>query len=209
VCGRFTHMYRWRELVRLMRLTVPSLPEDPKPSCNVAPTQPAPIVRRDGEAWNLGEARWGLMPPWATKPGPINARAETIATLPMFRSAFAKRRCIIPASGFYEWQKTGGKVKQPWYIYRADGEPLLLAGIYEVRDDGETFAIITCAANEFLRPMHDRMPVVLEPESVAQWLGAPDTALLRPAADGVLTAHTVGTRVNSPKNDDPGLVEPV
>src|SRR5262249_35282269 len=99
---------------------------------------------------------------------------------------------------------------QPWHISRADGEPLLLAGIWEPGPDGEdTFAVITTAANEFMSRFHDRMPLVLEPEKVGEWLNGTDESLIKPAADGILTAHKVSTRVNSPKNNDPGLVEPL
>jgi putative SOS response-associated peptidase YedK len=206
MCGRFTHMYSWREIHDLLSLTGESAPAGFGTSYNVAPTQLSPVVRLIDAGRTAAMLKWGLMPSWATKPGPFNARAETVATLPTFRSAFKARRCIVPASGFYEWQKTGAKVKQPWYIHRADGAPLLFAGLWESNAQGETFTIITTAANAFMRSMHDRMPVVLEPESAGPWLAAPAPGLLRPAADGILTAHKVSGRVGSPKNNEPGLI---
>jgi len=115
----------------------------------------------------------------------------------------------VPVSGFFEWQKLDEKTKQPWYIYRADGKPLLFAGLWEGDSERENFTIITTRANEFMGMVHDRMPVILEPEQAHAWLRAPETALLAPAADGVLTAHKVSTRVNSPKNNDPSIIEAV
>lgn len=207
MCGRYTRIYTWRQVREFLDITVEMVPEM-APSYNVAPSQSEPICRlNEGGQRELAAATWGLMPPWATKPGPINARAETVATQPMFRSAFAKRRCVVPVSGFYEWQDTGGKVKQPWYIRRADDAPFLFAGLWEVRPDGESFAIITTAGNGFMRTIHDRMPVVLEPESIGRWLTDPDASLLIPCAEGVLTAHKVSTRVNTPRHNDPSLVE--
>ncbi len=224
MCGRFTAMYTNHELTLLMNLIYHGAALPPgfweriearraatrRNRFNIAPTQDALVLTQTaaGEP-DLVEMKWGIMPAWAQKAGPCNARSETAAGLPMFRSAFKQRRCIVPASGFYEWQKLGEKAKQPWYITRADGRPLLFAGLYESNDKGETFTVLTTGANEFMSAMHDRMPVVLEPERAKGWLDAPDDGLLVPASDGVLTAHPVSTRVNSPRNDDPSLVEPV
>jgi putative SOS response-associated peptidase YedK len=194
-----------------MRLTAPDQPLDFEPSYNVSPTQRAVIVRGAGGGREAMLASWGLRPAWmrSRKP-PINARAETIATSPMFREALRSRRCVVPVSGFYEWQNVeGAKAKQPWYIHRADREPLLFAGLFENGPQGDTFTIITTDANATVRPVHDRMPVVLEPESVAAWLDGPDRGLLRPAADGVLSSHKVGAGVGSPRNNDAGLIAPI
>lgn len=220
MCGRFTYRYTWAQLHALLNLSNPGASLtglfDPAqgvfgPRFNVAPTQRAPVVRaRPDGSLVIDALIWGLQPPWLAKPGPINARAETASTQPMFRSAFKGRRCVVPVSGFYEWQAGGvGKAKQPWYIHRADGQPLLLAGLWEARDGLETFTVITTGPNEFMARLHNRMPATLEPEQARPWLSSPDQSLLAPAADGVLTAHTVSTRVNSPRNDEPSLVEPV
>lgn len=209
MCGRFTILYTWQQLHRLMRLTTDRPLEIPT-GYNIAPTQLAPIVRADGPGRVAELAVWGLTPRWAERPGPINARAETLADKPMFRGPLQKRRCLVPVSGFYEWQAVEGqKAKRPWYIYRADGEPLVLAGLYEVRDEGPSFTIVTTAANNFMAPMHDRMPAVLEPEAAGAWLGSPDTSLLAPAADGVLAAHRVSPAVNRPQNQGPELIAAV
>jgi putative SOS response-associated peptidase YedK len=153
--------------------------------------------------------RWGLIPPWWKKmaketPSTFNARAETVAAKPFFRSAFKRQRCIIPASGFYEWVSAGkGQPKQPHYITATDGSPLAFAGLWSRWRDIETeqevlsATIIVTNANETLRPIHDRMPVVLEHENVAPWLsGDAGTELLIPAAEEKLTSWPVSTRVN-------------
>jgi putative SOS response-associated peptidase YedK len=182
--------------------------------------------------------RWGLVPFWAKDVSIgsrlINARAETVSTKPAFRRAFARRRCLLPADGFYEWQAAGdGQVgdgprtrKQPYFIHRADGGVLAFAGIYELwRDsavaDGDpgawlwTAAIITTRAQDDLGRIHDRMPMVIEPERWSDWLDpsqADDAklhALLAPAASGGLTSYPVSTEVNSVRHNGPGLIEPV
>lgn len=193
---------------------------------NVAPTQTVPVVvqRDDGER-EMVQMRWGLVPSWAKdeKIGNrlINARSETAAEKPSFRAAMKQRRCLVPVTGFYEWQKRRGGSKQPFYIHRADGEPIALAGLWESwtnRDNGEvleTFTILTTTANDAIAALHDRMPVIVEPEDFQRWLdpSTKDAAalidLLQPAADGVLTMHPVSSRVNTPKNDDASLIEPV
>ncbi|HYE03241.1 MAG TPA: SOS response-associated peptidase [Phycisphaerales bacterium] len=225
MCGRYTRSYTWKEVHDFLDLQFPEQAEI-APSYNVAPTQASPIVRRDAEGRRgLAMARWGLVPGWAKdeKIGSqlINARCETLSTTPAYRTAFARDRCVVPVSGFYEWQASGGGRgrggKQPWYVRRADGAIMCLAGLCARCGRGagpvETFSIATTAANEFMAPLHDRMPVVLEPEDVAAWLdpaASPEAlaALLRPAAAGVLTGWEVSRRVNSPRCDEPGLIEP-
>lgn len=223
MCGRYAlHVlaHELAELLSAIRWTPYSA------RYNIAPTQFAPILRLgDDGARELVPAKWGLIPSWAKDANignrMINARAETAAEKPAFRTAMKRRHCIVPASGFYEWQKIeGSKTKQPWYIHRADPAPLALAGLWEIWKDGhpqgntiESFTILTTEANGLMRPLHDRMPVILEPEEIDRWLD-PDThpnivtALLDPAANGVLDAHQVSTRVNSPKNDDAALIDP-
>ena len=206
MCGRYTHQFSWKQIHRLLSLTTPEIQFEH--SYNVAPTLRAPIVRDLDMGRGVEMAVWGLKPTWSDgRVAPINARSESVATSPMFRGAFKSRRCVVAASGFYEWQRVNGS-KQPWYITRADGEAMLLAGLFEIGHGGTTFTIITTSANTLMGTIHDRMPAVLEPESVQRWLAEPDASLLRPAADGVLMAHPVSTRVNSPKNNDATLIQP-
>jgi putative SOS response-associated peptidase YedK len=166
--------------------------------------------------------RWGLIPSWADDASIgnrlINARAETAAEKPSFRSAFKHRRCLIPTSGFYEWQKVGTK-KQPHYIRRPDEVPFAFAGLWERWEKGgepiESCTILTTEANGMMRPIHDRMPVILGPEAWGQWLdpegkeSLPLKPLLRPYPDDWLTAYPVSTRVNNPKYDAPACVAPL
>lgn len=161
-----------------------------------------------------------MLPYWtkdrAKAQRPINARAETVTTSGMFKGAFTSRRCIVPAAAFYEWRKTGGP-KQPFAFARQDGQPLALAGLWEGfrEPSGEvtrTFAILTTAANETMRAIHDRMPVILEPEDWPVWLGEQDghaTLLLRPAPEGTLKLWPVSPRVNTPKNNAAHLLDPL
>ncbi len=193
------------------------------PSWNVAPSQPAMVVRRHPET---GERRldlltWGLVPHWtkdlAKARKPINARAETVATSPMFREAFHRRRCIVPADAFYEWQAQDNGPKQPYAIARRDGYLLAFAGLWEgwrgpAGEILRTFSIIVTVANEDLAPIHDRMPVILEQRDWPAWLGeqeADPTELLRPAEAGTVRIWPVSTRVNKPANNDAALLEPV
>ncbi len=187
------------------------------PRYNIAPSQDAPVVRAadDGGARELAMLRWGLIPPWAKEAAignrMINARAETAAEKPSFRAAFKKRRCLVPADGFYEWKLEGTR-KQPYRVFLDGGGTLAFAGLWERwRGGGETiesFAILTTDANPLLAPIHDRMPVILEPAAWPAWLEVEGTppealaALLAPAPDDALDAYPVSTRVNSPRNDD-------
>lgn len=219
MCGRFASTLPPEFVARLFG-TVNPLP-NVAPTWNLAPSQDSMVVRRhpgSGER-HLDLLRWGLIPHFTKDPKggrkPINARAEAAATSGMFREAFAMRRCIVPAAAFYEWRKTGEK--QPFAFARQDGQPIALAGLWEGwRDpDGQavrTFLIITTAANEMMRPIHDRMPVVLEPEDWPAWLGEQDgdpSTLLRPPGEGVLKLWPVSPLVNSPRNDRPDLLEPL
>ena len=220
MCGRFSSTLPAEFLRRLFGAEgdLPNL----GPSWNLAPSQDALVVRRHPEtgARRLDALRWGLVPHFtkdlkeARKP--INARAETVASSGMFRSAFAARRCIVPAGLFYEWRKAGSG-KQPYAIARADKAPLAFGGIWEGwrSPEGEvlrSFAIITTGANREMSALHDRMPLVLEEPDWRLWLGedAGDAAaLLRPAPNGTLQAWPVSPRVNSPRNNDAGLLEPM
>ena len=203
------------------------------PRFNVAPSQTVPVVRnqvgdeleiirrKDGAAAReLVPARWGLIPSWAKDASigykTINARAEGIAGKPAFRDAYRRRRCIVPASGFYEWRKRGGP-KQPHLIRRRDGEPIGFAGLWESWTDRATgevvtsCTIVTTAPNELMAELHDRMPVILDPVDYDAWLDPTDprgSELLRACPAEWLEAVPVSARVNSPRNDDPGIVEP-
>lgn len=221
MCGRYVFKVRLQVLHRLF----PELAGLPFPTLrerwNAAPTQELPIIRatpgNQPLALELVEAKWGLVPSWAEtpKPGPINARSETVASNALFRNAFKSRRCVVPASGFYEWQERMLAPKLPLYITRADDEPALMAGLWEKRGELETFTIITVPSQGAMKEIHERTPAILEPGSeVRVWLD-PSTLLeqaraaIHPAHDGILQWHPVSNRVNSPKNDGPELVEPV
>jgi putative SOS response-associated peptidase YedK len=187
---------------------------------NIAPTQEVPIVRltRDRAARELIMVRWGLVPFWADDLAIgnrlINARCETVHTARAFREAYGRRRCLVPADGFFEWQKQG-KLRQPFLIERKDRAPFAFAGLWERwrgADDAvvRSCTIITCPANELVAPLHDRMPVILAPEAHAQWLD-PNTdarGLLTPCPSAWLESYPVNPRVNSPKNDDPDCIQP-
>jgi len=217
MCGRFTSLLS-PELLAVIYEVLP--PPDLPPRYNIAPSQPVMIVRSDVSGHReLASVNWGLIPSWAKDPNIghslINARAETVAEKPSFRTAFLRRRCIIPASGFYEWVSVEG-TKQPWYIKGFEERPLSLAGLWErwQSPDGsliETCAIITTTANELMAPIHDRMPVILPPESISIWLELstnPDEVknLLRPCAPESLTAYTVSNLVNNPRFDSPSCI---
>ena len=224
MCGRYTQVRSWRELVDLYKITETATPLNLAARYNIAPTQDVPVVRNgpDGRGRELVSLRWGLVPSWAKDidiaSRLINARAETVAEKPSFRDAYKQRRCLIPADGFYEWQKQSQGPKQPYYITSADGGPLTFAGLWERWEkaaDGrpvETCTIITTEANERLKPIHHRLPVVLIADSHDAWLGVEGqrnvAALLEPVSSGALEAIPVSTHVNNTRNDDPRCVEP-
>ena len=204
MCGRFTRMYTWRELVALYRLTDPAPPSNLQPHYNICPTETIDaVIERDGKRV-LEQMRWGLVPSWWKKPlkelrlATFNARAETVAEKPFFRSAFKRTRCLIPPSGYYEW-KTIGKDKQPVYFTRRDGQIMTIAGLWSEWNNPEmgkpqnTCTMIITEANDFVAGVHDRMPVLLEEKQVDQWLdnGVVPTSLLKvlkPAASASLRA---------------------
>jgi putative SOS response-associated peptidase YedK len=197
----------------------------PVPSWNVAPSQIGMVLRVHPETGrrHIDGLQWGLLPHYvrdlATARRPINARAETVATTGMFRDAFLKRRCLVLAQAFYEWQRpAGGKgARMPFAIARADGETMAMAAIWEGwrnRETGEvvrSFAVITTEANALMAPIHDRMPVIVEKSDWPVWLGEEPgdyAALMRPAADGVLKAWPVSPAVGNPRIDGPELLMP-
>ncbi|HZL25576.1 MAG TPA: SOS response-associated peptidase [Acidobacteriaceae bacterium] len=195
------------------------IPPDIEPHYNIAPSQMQPVVRlaKDGTR-ELAAMRWSLVPHWATDKSiaykTINARAETIATAPAFRDAFKRHRCLIPATGFYEWKKVGAG-KQPYHIGMIDGAPFAFAGLWSSwkNPEGEwmdTYTVVTTTPNELAAKVHNRMPVILAAEDYARWLDVaqPNAGeLLRPYPADEMKAYPVSTRVNTPKHDDARLIE--
>jgi putative SOS response-associated peptidase YedK len=255
MCGRFVSARKRLELLEEFAVERDAVPADRNPDYNVAPTKriyavldhkeerAARPIRSEGSGAPSGGTggrpperelrlvRWGLVPSWAKdKAGGarlINARSETVASKPAFRAAFAKRRCLIPADGYYEWQ-TIEKVKQPYYIYRTDGGILAFAGLYELwrdaalPDDHEdawywSATIITTQATDEIGQIHDRTPMVIAPENWTDWLDPANNekelllTTMRPAmaGPGGLTSHRVATAVNSVRNNGPDLIEPL
>lgn len=153
--------------------------------------------------------RWGLIPHWAKDPAIgnklANARAESIEERPAFRDAFRQWRCLVPASGFYEWQTIAGR-KHPWYFKPKDAELFALAGITALWQGIRSVSLITTTPNEVMEPVHDRMPVIIKPEDYAAWLERPDAELLAPYPAERMAAWPVSPRVSRPENDDPGLI---
>ena len=257
MCGRFASARKRMELLEEFGVQRDRAEADLEPDYNVAPTKKVYAVltrerhapsddaaAKDAEGTAHGDVapgqperqlrvvRWGLVPYWAKDPAigsrMINARAETVAEKPAFRRAFARRRCLLPADGFYEWQQVtdaaGGKRKQPYFIYRADGGVLAFAGLYELwrdpavaeEDPGSwlwTATIITTRAQDEVGQIHDRMPMVIERSAWQDWLDPASTEaadvsrLLVPAAAGGLTSHPVSTAVNNVRNNGPQLTD--
>jgi putative SOS response-associated peptidase YedK len=218
MCGRYTLRTPVQTLAEEFGI-VGTLPEV-QPRYNVAPTQEVAAVLTEDDERHLEMLRWGLIPSWADDPAignrMINARAETVSEKPSFRKAFKERRCLIPADGFYEWQKTGSG-KQPYYIRMEDGSPFAFAGLWEIwgryGEEIRSCTILTTDANELVGEVHPRMPVILPPEDYGPWLGPdiqeaePLLDLLRPYPDEAMEAYQVSRLVNSPSNDDERCVE--
>lgn len=193
------------------------------PSYNAAPQSTQPVVRLSADTGKREFAlmRWGLVPYWArdTKIGysTINARAEEVTARPLYREAFKRRRCLIPADAFYEWQQTGAKAKQPFAFALASGEPYAFAGLWErwkprEGEPLETFTILTTDPNELAERVHDRMPVILEPRDYERWMDPADSSrppvdLLRPYPAEKMRAWPVNDRVGNVRNDDPDLLK--
>lgn len=220
MCGRYTLTDPGEELVRHFGLS--ELPADYRPRYNIAPTQQVTAIL-NGDGRRAGALRWGLIPSWAKDPAisnrMINARGETVAEKPSFRSAFRRRRCLIPADGFYEWQQVDGR-KQPVRIVRHDGGIFAFAGLWESwrPNDDEvvyTCTIITTDANDTLRPIHHRMPVIIPPESYDLWLDReidePEALLplLRPRPNDEFRAYPVSTFVNNARNEAEECIKPL
>lgn len=221
MCGRYTLHSPKRLIVEHFKLNNRITIE---PRYNIAPSQEVPVIRPAGEGnRELVKLRWGLIPFWAEEPktgySMINARAETVAKKPAFRAAFRKRRCLVPADGFYEW-KTSARGKQPHHIRMRDHSIFAFAGLWEHWEDEdgqmiESCTIIVTDANELLRPIHDRMPVILDQEQYSSWLDVENVnaqraqELLIPYPGDRLQAYPVSTRVNSPTHDDDGCITPL
>jgi len=225
MCGRYNLFTSAAELNRLFGVM---FADDLQPRYNIAPTQTVPVVRRLDNQRRLTAMRWGLVPSWAQdiKIGyrMINARAETITEKNSFKTAFRRRRCLLPASGFYEWKKLDAKSKQPYHITLANGEPFAFAGLWEswrgppdnpLSEPLLTCTIITTAANELLGELHDRMPVILPREHYELWLDpsfealGPLQELLVPYAADDMQAVPVKPLVGNVKNDTPACVEEI
>jgi len=197
MCGRYA-LHANPEVVAL-QFGLDALPEF-KASYNVCPGSDVLVVRGRRKAALL---RWGAGNRM------INARAETLSERPLFRSAFRQYRCLVPASGFYEWQSVAGR-KQPWYVLPREAPLFALGGIVLLWQGARSVAIVTTAANELMSGIHDRMPVIIPPERYADWLGPEDaTALLPPYPAKRMQAHPVSPRVNAPANDDEALLRPI
>jgi putative SOS response-associated peptidase YedK len=222
VCGRINLWMSSAELAQVFELF-----REPEwlPRYNLGPMQQILSIRQHPKVVRLAEpVQWGLVPSWAKSPnnGPPlnNARGETITTKPSFRDSFQKRRCLIPANGFYEWKRLDNKTKQPWNIFLADGQPLALAGIWDhwQTPDGDTLescAVITTEANEFMSQIHDRMPVILAKSDWDFWLNPeetnPDffTRLLVPCPNEWLKGNAVSSLVNLVSHDSPECIREV
>lgn len=218
MCGRFTVTLQPAEFQLAFNLG--EFPSDLAERYNVSPTQAVPVVR-DAVTRNVEALHWGLIPSWAKDETIasrlINARSETLAEKPSFRSAYARRRCLILADGFYEWQSTGPKSpKQPYYFQLKDGRPFMFAGLWESwrTPDGSdklTCTIITTSANDLIRPFHERMPVILTGERIWQWLAPAPIAdvahLLAPYNSQAMTTRPVNRMVNSSGVDSPQCLD--
>ncbi|MDX1493029.1 MAG: SOS response-associated peptidase [Longimicrobiales bacterium] len=226
MCGRYTLAVP--EGALLEAFDVPELTFDYRayrPRYNVAPGQEAPVVAQDDQGRRIGLLEWGFLPSWKDEPaGPfVNARSESVASKRSFAEAFRRRRCLVPADGFYEWRREGGG-KVPYWFHPEEGEVLSFAAIWEawrppLDAPGDVrprhgFAILTTAANADVADVHHRMPVVIPSSGRDRWLDrgravADLEELLRPAPEGTFQARRVSTRVNRPDDDDAGLIEAV
>lgn len=223
MCGRFTLTATFTEIINRFEIEAAIQEEIYNPNFNAAPSQQVLSVINDGTKNRLGYLRWGLVPSWAKdeKIGykMINARAETLTEKPSFRNAFKKKRCIVIADSFYEWKRHDDKSKTPMRIKLKSDNLFAMAGLWEhwKSPSGESVyscTVITTKPNELVKDIHDRMPVILEPENEKLWLGS-DTAaddlikLLRPLDESLMEAYEVSSLVNSPKNNSPNLIQKI
>ena len=230
MCGRYVSSSQPDEIARYFGAAMSETVAETaaEPNFNVAPTNTVYVVLDTGEVRRLEVARWGLVPSWAKDPSigskMINARAETLATKNAFKRAFQRKRCIVPADGFYEWKVVPGqRRKQPMYIHRADGDRLAFAGLWELWRNPEapddpplrSCTIITGPANAIVAEVHDRMPVMLPPDAWTTWLDHANHdldvlgKLLVPAPSSIIAMHPVSTAVNNVRNKQSSLIDPV
>lgn len=222
MCGRYklvtdAHVLIECFAVESMRFDISKL----KPHYNIAPSQDVPIIRETGAGRELVLARWGLVPSWSKEPrtkySTINARLETVADKPTYRNAFRRRRCLVPADGFYEWRQS--ETKMPFHIRMPDAGVFAFAGLWERWEQGEigfdSCTVIVTKANELMRPIHHRMPIIVDPKDYDRWLDPrvrDDTQLmecLKSAPSERLTAFPISNYVNSPRHDDARCIEAV
>lgn len=225
MCGRYYRRSDKQKIAEAFRTGVPTSFEI-LPSYNVAPQTFQPVVafNRKTLERELLQMRWGLVPYWAgdAKIGysTINAKAETLTTSSVFREAFKRRRCLVPADGFYEWQQIDRKTKQPFAFALKDGSLFALAGVFDVWKDKKTgqalfsYSVITTDPNELLEPFHNRMPVILKAADYERWIAPAEehrlpVDLLRPFPEELMAAWKIGTAVGNVKNDEPGLIAPI
>jgi len=224
MCGRFTAKMTWAEIVALYRLTMDAPPHNLRPIYNVCPTDPVDVVVAEEGKRQLVQMRWGLIPRWWSKPlkeakiATFNARVETVDTKPFFRDAFKRTRCLIPLSGYFEWQDTPHG-KQPWYFTARNGSPILTAAClwdeWKYCETGEklkSWTMIITEPNEFVAEVHDRMPVLLQEDQFQPWrIGEAGKEILVPASNDYLQRWAVSKRVNSSKSDkdDATLIEAI
>jgi putative SOS response-associated peptidase YedK len=221
VCGRFVQTIDLQKLARELDIPVELLGAF-APRYNVAPSQPVAVLYKDREI-HCDAMRWGLIPSWSKDPAignrMINARAETLAEKPSFRGPLERSRCLIPADGYYEWKQEGNR-KQPYYIHLKAQEPFTFAGLYSrwISPDGNTirtFTIVTTEANEMIRPIHHRMPVILPRRRREVWLDKTNfdlntlLPLLQPCEESALETYRISTSVNRPTNDGPACIQPL
>ena len=214
MCGRFTITHPNEALAALFdAVTGNDLPVEPR--FNICPTQTIAVVTSDAGR-RLRAMRWGLLPGWYKTPteGPliINARADTVAVKPAFREAIRTRRCIIPASGFYEWSAGPDRARLPWYITRVDGQPMAFGGLWSHWGDLDTCAMVTVEGGPGMAGIHDREPVILEREDWPLWLGEAGkgaAVLMKPRGAGILQAHRVDVAVNSNRASGAQLIAPL
>ena len=216
MCGRYTAKWEPAQFQKLFNVQPPLFE-----SFNLAPTQYAPVVWQPQGTREVLNARWGMIPRWVDKPADFkasmfNARAETLTEKASFKRPFKSQRCLVPASGYYEWKKVGSD-KQPFYIHKEDSSPFAFAGLYDCwqKDDEElySYTIITTSPNALMKNLHDRMPVILAPEHFDAWLDTDSDvgeleALLKPY-EGQLEAYEVDKRVGKVRENDEGLLEVV
>lgn len=223
MCGRFINTHTASEIAQLLGAE-DKADEVQVPNFNVAPSQPIlTAIETKAHERQIRTMKWGLVPSWSKSPAGgakmINARMETVATKPAFRTSFARRRCLIPADGFYEWQKTDDG-KQPYFIRRPDSGLITFAGLFDIWSDAEdrklvTCSIITTSACDDMGKIHDRSPVLVPPDRWDEWLDRDNTDaesltdILVPVASGSLITYPVDKAVGNVRNNDPSLIEPV